>query len=67
MEWITDIEKTIIAEAQKLYIGDKAKFLTGADKIPDYLRLYLENMKKKMAEFRISSIRNLRNSCEEIS
>lgn len=38
-----DIEKIIKEEAQKIY-ADKPKFLTGTDKIPDYLRAYIENM-----------------------
>lgn len=33
-------------EAQKIYVGDKAKYLTGADKLPDFLRDYIANMKK---------------------
>jgi golgin subfamily A member 4 len=41
-------------------VGEKAKFLTGADKIPDYLRNYFSVMKEKMAEFKINSIRALR-------
>jgi hypothetical protein len=53
LEWIVDIEKNVTAEAVKLYIGEKAKFLTGNDKIPDYLRTYYENMNIKMKHFRI--------------
>ena len=34
--------------AQKIYVGDKAKFLTGNDKIPDYLRNYNTKMKNNM-------------------
>lgn len=41
MDWVGDIEKNTVIEAQKIYIGDKAKFLTGADKTPDYLRNYV--------------------------
>lgn len=41
MDWIGDIEKSAILEAQKIYVGDKAKFLTGADKTPDFLRNYI--------------------------
>lgn len=41
--------------------------MTGTDKIPDYLRNYIENMNRNMVEFRISSIRELRNLCEELS
>lgn len=66
MEWVLEIEKNVISEAQKIYVGDKSKFLTGADKLPDYLRDYLNNMKKKANEFKIACIRNLRNSCEEL-
>ncbi|KAM3127171.1 hypothetical protein pb186bvf_020726 [Paramecium bursaria] len=61
-----DIEKIIKEEAQKIY-ADKPKFLTGADKIPDYLRAYIENMQRNTVEFRIQAIRELRNSCEELS
>lgn len=63
---ITEIEKVIKEEAIKIY-ADKPKFITGADKIPDYLRTYIENMNRNMVEFRISSIRDLRNTCEQIS
>ena len=59
-DWIVEIEKQVILEAQKLYVGEKAKFLTGADKIPEYLRTYLTNMKEKMVEFKINCIRALR-------
>lgn len=67
MEWILDIEKQVIAEAQKLYVGEKAKLLTGNDKIPDYLRVYLDKMKKKAVEFKLQCIRDLRNFFEELS
>jgi len=53
LEWIAEIERNVTAEAVKLYVGEKSKFLTGADKIPDYLRTYYENMNIKMKEFRI--------------
>ena len=53
MEWIAEIERNVTSEAVKLYVGEKSKFLTGADKIPDYLRMYYENMNIKMKEFRI--------------
>lgn len=67
MEWFVDIEKNVREEAQKIYVGVNVKFLTGADKIPDYLRTYLINMKKQSEDFRISCVRYLRNSCDEIS
>ncbi len=62
-----DIEKNVREESQKIYTGPSTKFLTGTDKIPDYLRNYLINMKKQVEDFRISCVRYLRNSCEEIS
>lgn len=65
-ENISEIEKIIKEEAIKIY-ADKQKFLTGTDKIPDYLRNYIENMNRNMVEFRISSIRELRNLCDELS
>ena len=67
MEWFADIEKNVREEAQKIYSGTNSKFLTGTDKIPDYLRIYLGNMKKQAEDFRISCVRYLRNSCEELS
>ncbi|KRX00539.1 hypothetical protein PPERSA_04560 [Pseudocohnilembus persalinus] len=67
LENFQEIEKIVIAEAQPLYTGEKARFLTGADKIPDYLRTYLQGMQKKASDFRLQCIRDLRNSCEELS
>lgn len=66
-EWFQDIEKNVREEAQKIYTGVNVKFLTGADKIPDYLRNYFIHMRKQAEDFRISSIRFLRNSCDELS
>lgn len=43
VESINEIEKIIKDEATKIY-ADKPKFLTGTDKLPDYLRAYIENM-----------------------
>lgn len=63
---IEDIEKVMKEEAQKLYVGDKAKYLTGADKIPDFLRDYIANMKKNAESFRLNSIRDLRASCAHL-
>ena len=45
MRYIDDIEKIISDESRTIYVGDKAKYLTGNDKIPDFLRLYIANMK----------------------
>jgi golgin subfamily A member 4 len=46
MKFILDIEKLISDESRLIYVGDKAKYITGADKLPDFLRLYIANMKK---------------------
>ena len=45
-KYIDDIEKIITDETRLVYTGDKAKYLTGADKVPDFLRAYISNMKK---------------------
>lgn len=46
MKYIEDIEKIISDESRTIYVGDKAKYLTGNDKIPDFLRTYILGMKK---------------------
>lgn len=67
MEWIQDIENNVKVEAQKLYTDKNVKFLTGTDKIPDYLRTYFEGIRRQMEEFRNSSCRLLRDSCLALS
>ena len=42
---------------QKLYTGDNVKYLVGNDKIPEYLSIFLEKMKKQAEEFKISQVR----------
>jgi hypothetical protein len=39
-------------EAQKTYIGDKAKYLNRADRVPDYLRAYIEVFKRNAEDFK---------------
>lgn len=46
IKYVDDIEKVIGDESRTIYVGDKAKFLTGNDKIPDFLRAYIIGMKK---------------------
>lgn len=46
LKFLEDIEKLISEEARAIYVADKAKYITGNDKIPDFLRLYIQNMKK---------------------
>lgn len=60
MKYIDDIEKIISDEARAIYALDKAKeatYITGADKIPNFLRVYIQGMKKNAEEFRQTSIR----------
>ena len=46
IKFVDDIEKLIADEARTIYSGDKAKYITGNDKLPDFLRTYIYNMKK---------------------
>lgn len=48
LKFVEDIEKIISDEARSIYNADKdkVKYITGADKIPDFLRVYNANMKK---------------------
>lgn len=46
MKFLEDIQKIIGDEARAIYVGDKAKYITGNDKLPDFLRLYIQNMRK---------------------
>ena len=46
VKYIKKKKKLISDESRTIYVGDKAKFLTGNDKIPDFLRVYIVNMKK---------------------
>ena len=56
-KFVLDIEKIISDEARTIYVGDKAKYLTGADKLPDFLRKYIASMKQSAEDFRQNSIR----------
>ena len=50
----------------KLYVGENVKFLTGPDKIPEYLYIFIDHMKKQGDEFKISMCRQLRMSTERL-
>ena len=67
MKYIEEIEKIISDESRTIYVGDKAKFLTGNDKIPDFLRVYIANMKSNAEVFRLSCVRELRESCNKFA
>ena len=47
---------------QKLYTGENAQYLVGPDKIPAYLTIFLEKMKRQADEFKINQVRQLRAS-----
>ena len=47
---------------QKLYTGENVKYLEGPDRIPAYLTIFLENMKKQAEGFKIQQVRQLRTS-----
>lgn len=47
---------------QKLYTGENAHYLVGNDKIPVYLTVFLEKMKRQAEEFKINQVRQLRSS-----
>ena len=42
------------------------KYLVGNDKIPEYLSIFLEKMKKQAEEFKISQVRQLRTSAQRL-
>lgn len=46
MKFLEDIEKNIGDVAREIYVGDKAIYIKGADRLPDFLRLYIQNMRK---------------------
>lgn len=57
------IEKQSKDICGKLYTGEIAKYLVGADKVPEYLTTFLEGMRRQSEDFRIGSVRQLRESC----
>lgn len=57
MKFVADIQKIISDQARTIYTGDKAKYLTGADKVPDFLRKYIASMRQSAEDFRQNSIR----------
>lgn len=72
-ESIAKIDQTCKDLCTKLYTGENAKYLVGNDKIPEYLSLFLDHMKKQAEEFKINCVRELRTSalklldlCQEI-
>jgi hypothetical protein len=56
------LEKQSKEICPKLYTLENAKFLVGPEKIPEYLSLFFEGMRRQAEEFRISCVRLLRMS-----
>jgi len=65
-EAIVQIDNTCKDLCQKLYTGDNVKYLVGTDRIPEYLSIFLEKMKKQAEEFKISQVRQLRTSAQRL-
>lgn len=61
-EAIMKIDKMCKDLCQKLYTGENAQYLVGPDKIPAYLSVFLEKMKRQAEEFKINQVRQLRTS-----
>lgn len=68
VQLVEEIEKVMKEEALKIYTAEnKMKYITGADKIPDFLRDYIANMKKNAENFRLNCVRELRELCLELA
>ena len=59
---IKQIDSKCKEMCQKLYTGENAKWLVGADKVPEYLTAFLDQMKRQAEGFRIAQVRQLRTS-----
>jgi hypothetical protein len=65
-EAIVNIETMCKELCQKLYTGENVKYLEGSDRIPAYLSIFLENMKKQAEGFKIQQVRQLRTSAQRL-
>lgn len=65
-EAIDQIDQMCKDICQKLYVGDNIKYLEGNDKIPQYLSIFLEHMKKQAEDFKINMVRQLRTSSQRL-
>jgi len=63
---IAQVEKQSKDLVAKLYTGENAKWLVGADKIPEYLSNFLTQMKSQAEGFRIGCVRDLRTASERL-
>ena len=60
------IEKQSKELCAKLYTGDIAKYLVGTEKIPEYLTTFMEGMRRQAEDFRIGSVRQLREAANTL-
>ena len=65
-EAISKIDQTCKELVTKLYTGENAKYLVGDQKIPEYLRIFLLNMHRQVADFKITCVRMLRTSAQRL-
>lgn len=63
---IKQIDSKCKEMCQKLYTGENAKWLVGVDKVPEYLTVFLEQMKRQAEGFRIAQVRQLRTSAQRL-
>ena len=63
---VVNIESMCKELCQKLYQGENAKYLEGPDRIPAYLSIFLENMRKQAEGFKIQQVRQLRTSAQRL-
>lgn len=64
-EAISKIDQMCKDLCQKLYVGEHAHLLVGTDKIPAYLSVFLDKMKRQAEEFKINQVRQLRVSAQK--
>lgn len=60
------IEKQSKELCGKLYTGEIAKYLVGTEKIPEYLTSFMEGMRRQAEDFRIGSVRQLREAANNL-
>lgn len=62
---VENINNISIEHCQNLYSGDDAQWLVGDKKIPEYLTIYLIGVNSQAEEFRMKSIRYLKDASSE--
>ena len=63
---VVNIETMCKELCQRLYQGENVKYLEGPDRIPAYLSIFLENMRKQAEGFKIQQVRQLRTSAQRL-